>query len=98
MEQKTTGIIATSVTALLCGCPGLFILCVGGVFALVGIVPGSDFYYYGGSNPRVALFTGLGSLCLGVFLVAIPILVGIFTLRGKSEPPVLPDEPIPPAI
>lgn len=98
MDQKTTGIIATSVTALLCGCPGLFILCVGGGMALLGIIPGTDIYYFGGDGPRAALFTGLGSLCLGIFFVAIPILVGILTLRGKTEPSAFPDEPIPPAI
>lgn len=98
MDKKTTGIVATSVTALLCGCPGLFSLCFGAVMALAGMVPGAEIDIFGSNSSRAATATGLTALCLGIFFVAIPILVGIFTLRNKPEPQAFPDEPIPPAI
>lgn len=100
MDRRTTGIVATVATALLCGCPGLVFLCFGAVAAGASYVPGADIDIYGRNDPRAALFTGLGALCLGVLFVAIPVLVGIFTLRERpvTEPEPISDEPIPPPI
>ena len=83
MDKRTTSIIATVVAALLCGCPGLFSLCFGAMFAVVSFMPGADIDVFGSSDPTSALYTGIGALCGGVLLVAIPIAVGFFTLRKK---------------
>jgi len=83
MDKRTTGIIATVVAALFCGCPGIFSLCWGGISAIVAFVPGADINIGGSSDPQAALYTGLGALCGGVLLIAIPIAVGFFTLRKK---------------
>jgi len=101
MDNKTGGIVATIVAVVLCGCPGLFSLCFGAITALAGLVPDANIDILGSNDPQTALLTGIGGLCLGIIFVAIPIAVGIFTLRKKPEAGVgvsAPDEPIPPAI
>ncbi|MBI5935983.1 MAG: hypothetical protein HY867_19935 [Chloroflexi bacterium] len=96
MNNKNTGMIATIVTALLCGCPGLLALCWGALMAFISFVPGADIDIGGSSDPQSALFTGLGALCAGVIFIAIPIVVGVVTLRKKPAA-VVSDEPLPPA-
>ena len=98
MDQKTTGIILTIAAVLLCGCPGLFSLFFGGLMALVSFVPNANIDVYGSNDPQSALTFGLGALCLGVLFVAIPVVVGVLTLRRKPTPAASSDEPLPPAI
>lgn len=101
MENRTAGIIATIVTALLCGCSGLICVFAGAITAFASQVPGAEIDIFGSNEPQTALGTGIGMICLGVVFVIIPILVGVFTLRKKPQPPApptTPDEPIPPAI
>jgi hypothetical protein len=101
MDKKNVGLIATIATGLLCGCPGLFGLCMGAGFAIVGAIPGSDIDIMGSGDPSAAIGTGVAMLCAGVFLIAIPIVVGFVTLRKKpAEAEVaapVSDEPLPPA-
>ncbi|MFZ6030704.1 MAG: hypothetical protein ACOYYS_23610 [Chloroflexota bacterium] len=84
MDKRTIGIIATVVTVLCCGCPGLT-FCLSGVMTLLGFgtynisVPGSS---SSGQTPPVY---GLLFLCLAVILVAIPVIVGVVTLRRAKE-------------
>lgn len=101
MENRTAGIIATIITALICGCSGLFCVFAGAITAFVSQVPGAEIDIFGRNDPQTALNAGIGMLCLGVVFVIIPILVGVFTLRKKPQPPTsptTPEEPIPPAI
>jgi len=98
MDKKTSGIIATVATSLLCGCPGLFAVCWGLIAGVVSQVPGADIDIGGSSDPQTALMSGIGSLCLGVVFVAIPIVVGFVTLRKKPEAEPYSNEPIPPPI
>lgn len=83
MDKKTTSIVATVVAAFLCGCPGLFSICWGGMFAIISFIPGAEIDVMGSSDPTSALYTGIGALCGGVLLVLIPVAVGFFTLRKK---------------
>ncbi len=87
MDKKTTSIVATVVAAFLCGCPGLFSICWGGMFAIISFIPGAEIDVMGSSDPTSALYTGIGALCGGVLLVLIPVAVGFFTLRKKPEAP-----------
>jgi len=96
MDKKTGGIIATVATALLCGCPGLFGICWGLIAAVVSQVPDANIDIGGSSDPKTALMSGLGALCLGVIFVAIPIVVGFVTLRKKPEAAAYSNEPVPP--
>jgi hypothetical protein len=98
MDKKSTGLVATIATALLCGCPGLFSLCFGGITALVGFIPGSEIDIMGSSEPAAAIGTGIGMLCGGIILIAIPVVVGFLTLRKKPqvEGVIVDEEPLPP--
>ncbi len=100
-SSRTTGIILVILTVLLCACPGLVLLLTGGIFGLFGLIPeaGSDMIGSGDLSPFVV--AGI-SICLGVFLVAIPIVIAVVTLRSKpspTAPSVAPREPVsaPPA-
>lgn len=85
MNNRTTGIILTILAVLLFGCPGLFCLCSGLVGAMVGL-SGDPYYYLGvDTEPDTALVAGLSIICLSVILIAIPIIVGVFTIRGKPD-------------
>ena len=105
MDKKTTGLVATIATALLCGCPGLIGLCMGAMFAIVGTIPGSNIDIGGSSDPAAAIGTGVAMLCVGLIFVAIPVVVWFVTLRKKPEesapvvvaPVSTPEAPRPPA-
>lgn len=71
MDKRTTPIIITAAAVLLCGCPGLFSLFMGGMFALVSLIPGADIDVFGSSDPQAALTFGIGALCAGAVFVLI---------------------------
>ncbi|MBN1303658.1 MAG: hypothetical protein JXA13_04420 [Anaerolineales bacterium] len=85
MDKKQTGLIATIATAVLCGLPGLCSLCMGAMFAIVGMIPGSDIDIMGSSDPSSAIGTGIGMLCGGIIFIAIPIVVYFLTMRKKTD-------------
>ena len=105
-DKRTVGLVATAITAVICGCPGLISLCFGAMFALTGSIPGADIDIGGSSDPAAAIGLGVGGICVGLLLVAIPAAVGFFMLRNRApapapaapRPPAGPDEPLPPAI
>jgi hypothetical protein len=110
MDKKTTGLIATIATAVLCGCPGLFGLCMGSTSLIASFVPGADIDVFGSNDPAAATTMGFVFLCLSLIFIAIPIVVGVVTLRKPKEeaptvveiepsPELKPvdDEPLPPA-
>lgn len=90
MDRRTTGIIATVVAVLLCGCPGLIALFTGGLFALISRIPDANIDIFGSNDPQSALNFGLGTLCLGILLMVIPVVVGILTLRNRPAPVAAP--------
>jgi hypothetical protein len=101
MNKKTGGIIATILAVLLCGCPGL-VMCVFGIITATGHMPLTlDFPYTSDfSNPyseMVPSYFGFVLLFLALIFIAIPIIVGILTLRNKPEKPASFHEPFPPA-
>ena len=83
--NRNTGLIATIATAVLCGCPGLFACFWGLIASVVSFIPGADIDIGGSSDPTAALMAGLGSIAVGIILVAIPVAVWFFMLRGKQE-------------
>ena len=89
MDRRTTGLIATIVSVLLCAVPGLGLLCFGTFFAAGEV---------GQMDPGAAVATGLAIICVGIVGLGVPFLVGILTLRRKSPAPyqARDDEPIPP--
>ena len=98
MDKKTTGIIATIVTALLCGCPGLF-LCLFGAISAAGLGTFEYDVLGTGESGGIPIWAGIAMMCLSIFIIAIPIVVGVLMLRKQpAEAAFPPNEPIPPAI
>lgn len=97
MDRRTGGIIATIVTVLLCGCPGLFGICWG-LIAAGAAMSGGSVDIGGSSDPGAAIAIGLTVFILGLIFFAIPIGIGIFTFRQPASPRrvVDADEPLPP--
>ena len=96
--NKTVGVIATVLSALFCGCFSL-IACIFGAIGIAGVPFNTNI---NGVEGVETMSTGLaiGLLCLAVIFIAVPIVVGILTLRKKKEPAVTelpPSEPLPPA-
>jgi hypothetical protein len=93
MDKRTVAIIVTVAAVLLCGCPGLFGLFMGGLFAIISFIPGSSIDVFGSSDPRSALNFGLGSLCVGLVAVLIAVAAIFFAWRrsraGTSVPPTV---------
>ena len=85
MDKRTLGIIGLVVTVLFCGLPGLCGLCAGPIFVMVGMIPGAEIDMFGSSEPSAAIAYGIGTLCVSVLFVAIPVVIGFLTLRKKSD-------------
>ena len=97
-ESKTGAIIFTVAAIVLCGLPGLCLLCPGGIAAIAGV------FNYNNVGFDLPGWSGYVFLCLSVIFIAIAILVPVLTLR-KKKPAVEaapvdvfpPQEPLPPA-
>ena len=83
MDKRTTGIIATVVSVLLCGCPGFFALCFGAISAFASQTPGAEIDVFGSNDPQAAMMMGLLTICIGIIFIIIPIVVGFLTLRRR---------------
>jgi hypothetical protein len=97
--NRTTAIILTVVTAVLCGLPGLGLICFGALAAIAGQSPevmrnvegtAQDLYL------GVAIF-----VCGGLLMLVVPLVVGYISFQmSKSleeSPSIKYDEPFPPA-
>lgn len=93
MDRKTGGIIATVLTTLLCGCPGLF-TCLLGLLTALGAGTWTGTLGVEEYTGQIPAGSGYVMICLGLVFVLIPILVGFFTLRRKPQPAA---EEVPPA-
>lgn len=96
MNNKNTGLIATIASVVLCGCPGLFMCFFGAISTFVSFVPGANIDVAGSSDPASATAMGLGSICVSIIFIAIPVAVWYFTMRKKPAAPA-DNEPLPPA-
>jgi hypothetical protein len=96
MDKRTTAIIATVVTGLLCGCPGLAILCFGAFAVPISFTPGAQIDVFGSNDPQSLLTTGIVGICLGILLIAIPVVVGFTTLRNRPAAAGMVVPPAPP--
>jgi hypothetical protein len=90
MNKKTIAIIITIVAILLCGCPGLFSLFMGAMFALISFIPGADINMMGSSDPKSALMFGIITIIVGLLSLAIAIVAIIISWRQnkKLTPPM----------
>ncbi len=93
MDKRTVAIIVTGVALLLCGCPGLFGVLMGGMFAIISFIPGASIDVMGSSDPQSALGFGLGSLCVGIVAVLIAVVAIVVAWRRSRT-----GTPVPPAM
>lgn len=85
MDRRTVGIIATIATVLLCGLPGLC-LCVFGALAAAGQPFSTTINGVPTGETNAPPGLGISLICAALILVAIPIVVAIFTLRQPRTP------------
>ena len=101
MDKKTTGIIATIASVVLCGCPGIF-LCIFGALGATGTMPYTTTLNDVTNTGTMPASYGFVMLCFSLIFIAIPIVVGFLMLRNKpaatpETPHAPPSEPLPPA-
>ena len=89
MENRNLAIGLTIAAILLCGVPGLMSICISTLVIIDGPFP---------DRPGYDWILGITLLCSGFIFLAIPIVVGILSLRRKRTAPIRlsSDEPIPP--
>lgn len=107
MDNRSAGIVATLIAVVLCGCPGLFGVCLGIFVAALSFVPGADIDIFGSSDPAAALTAGVIMFVFGLVFVAIPIAVWLYVRRNQpaavatvpgqaAPPPPVPSRPVEP--
>jgi len=98
MDKRTTGLIATIASVLLCGCPGIFLCIFGATTAL-----GGGTMTLGNTTEPLDPTYGYVFLCLSLIFILIPFVVGFATLRKKPQVPApgriepIDNGPLPPA-
>jgi uncharacterized membrane protein len=85
MDKRAVAIIVIVLAILLCACPGLFSLFMGGLFALISFIPGADIDIFGSTDPQSALNFGLGGLGTGFVLVLVAAVVIFIAWRHKGD-------------
>ena len=95
--QRSTAMIATILTALLCGLPSVILLCMG-VLAMFGTQVSEVMAQNPGST-RQDVMLGAGIFfCFGFLLLLIPLLVGFFSFRMSQNEDLMGNDMIrPPA-
>ena len=84
MDKRTLGIIGLIVAILFCGLPGLCGFCAGPIYIFAGLVPGSDINIFGSTDPSAAIGYGVGTICLSVIFIAVPVAVWFFALKKQN--------------
>ncbi len=83
MQNRTLAIVITAITALACGCASIF-SCVWG-FLIASGQP-IDVTTNGVTTPQVLSPTiGYTLICLTILMILVPVAVGFFTLRKRSD-------------
>jgi hypothetical protein len=85
MDKRMTAILITIAAVVLCACPGLFGVCMGGMFALISFVPGANIDIGGSHDPRSALTFGVLVLCVGLLLLLVAAAAIFLVWRRNSS-------------
>jgi hypothetical protein len=87
MNNRTIGIIITVATAVLCGCPGIFLVALG-VLAATGSQMPSVMEQNPANTPQDVMLGAVMFLCFGAILILVPVAAGVITFFiKKSETP-----------
>lgn len=81
MDRRTVIVFATLAACFFCGCPGLFVALLGGMTSVITFIPGAQF----STDRTMTLATGLGSCCLGLTFVIVPLVVAFFIFRRLNS-------------
>jgi hypothetical protein len=92
MDKRTMGLIGVVVTTLLCGLPGLAGLCIGPL-AIWGATLPDNTLEPGDTN--WAIGGGIFILVASILFVALPVVIGLLTLKNRKPKEVDIHEPIP---
>ncbi|MBE7534358.1 MAG: hypothetical protein HS124_01315 [Anaerolineales bacterium] len=92
MNNKNTGMIATIVTAILCGCCALF-ACIFGF----GTITGNGTFTLGDTAQPMPPTYGYVFLCLSFLMILVPVIVGFVTLKKKPADAAAEVPPAPPS-
>jgi len=85
MNQKTIAIIAVAAATVLCGCPGLFGLFFGAMFAIISRIPGAEIDVFGKQDPQSALTFGLVAIGISLLFILVPVVVAIIAWRKQKQ-------------
>lgn len=80
--KQGPGIIFTLAAVILCGCPGMLTAMGGGFVTVFGLLADKAQLKLDTNLDKASvIWTGLGGLCLGVVLVAIPVVIWLWSRR-----------------
>ena len=71
MDNRPLGPAAAILVTLLCGLPGLFMVCLGTIAIPASFYGSSDVNLFGNTNPKSALLAGIAVLALGIISVLV---------------------------
>lgn len=83
MMKRSTAIIVTVVTTLLCGLPSLIMICVGALALIGSQMP--DVMATNPGGPEQAILGAWMFIGCGMGLLLVPAAVGIFSFRTSEE-------------
>jgi hypothetical protein len=92
MDKRTAGIIGLVAAILLCGLPGLAGLCIGPLAIWGATLPDNTL---GPGDTNWAIGGGIFILVVSIFFVALPVVIGLLTLKSPKSKDVDIHEPIP---
>lgn len=78
--NRTTAIIVTAASVLLCGCPGFALAALGVMAAFGSQMP--EVMAQNAGTPQEALLGAGMFVCFGGILILIPVVVGMLSLRN----------------
>jgi Zn-dependent protease with chaperone function len=77
--SRNVAILLVTLTTILCGLPGLGLMCVGVLAGIGTQMP--NYKLQGSSSPENVLIGSLIFLCFGAILLVFPLIVGFFSFR-----------------
>lgn len=81
MDKKTISLISVVMTTILCGLPGLAGLCLGSFTILGAYIPNNTL---DPGDTNLAISGGIIILIISLIFVAIPVVIGLLSLKRRK--------------